>query len=63
MRRTLLLSGPCTWRFVSSEHHLSSDHDPLFQFGQWQADLRILEIDEIKTRKVKKLGRQATVHL
>jgi len=29
--------------------HLSSDHDPLFQFGQWQANLRILEIDEIKT--------------
>ena len=29
--------------------HLSSDHDPLFQFGQWQANLRVLEIDEIKT--------------
>ena len=29
--------------------HLSSDHDPLFQFGQWQTNLRILEIDEIKT--------------
>jgi putative transposase len=29
--------------------YLSSDHDPLFQFGQWQANLRILEIDEIKT--------------
>ena len=28
---------------------LSSDHDPLFQFGQWQANLRILEIREIKT--------------
>jgi putative transposase len=29
--------------------HLSSDHDPLFRFAQWQANLRILEIDEIKT--------------
>jgi len=29
--------------------HLSSDHDPLYRFGQWQANLRILEIDEIKT--------------
>ena len=28
---------------------LSSDHDPLYRFGQWQANLRILEIDEIKT--------------
>jgi putative transposase len=28
---------------------LSSDHDPLFRFAQWQATLRILEIDEIKT--------------
>jgi hypothetical protein len=29
--------------------HLSSDHDPLFRFGQWQANLRILEVSEIKT--------------
>jgi putative transposase len=29
--------------------YLSSDHDPLFQFGQWQANLRIREIDENKT--------------
>ena len=28
---------------------LSSDHDPLFQFAQWQANLRILEVTEIKT--------------
>ena len=27
--------------------HLSSDHDPLFRFGQWQANLRILEVSEI----------------
>src|ERR1019366_8929427 len=29
--------------------YLSSDHDPLYRFGQWQADLRILEVTEIKT--------------
>ena len=29
--------------------HLSSDHDPLFRFQRWRANLRILEIDEIKT--------------
>jgi putative transposase len=28
--------------------YLSSDHDPLFRFHQWLANLRILEIDEIK---------------
>ena len=29
--------------------YLSSDHDPLYRFGQWQANLRILEMTEIKT--------------
>ena len=29
--------------------HLSSDNDPLFLFHRWQANLRILEIDEIKS--------------
>ena len=29
--------------------HLSSDHDPLFRFQRWRANLRILEIDEIKS--------------
>ncbi len=29
--------------------YLSSDHDPLYRFHQWQANLRILEIQEIKT--------------
>jgi putative transposase len=28
---------------------LSSDHDPLFRFHRWQANLRILEVEEIKT--------------
>ncbi len=28
---------------------LSSDHDPLFRYWQWQSNLRILEVTEIKT--------------
>ena len=29
--------------------YLSSDHDPLYRFQPWQANLRVLEIQEIKT--------------
>ena len=29
--------------------YLSSDHDRLYLFHQWQANLRILDVDEIKT--------------
>jgi putative transposase len=29
--------------------YLSSDHDSLYRFEQWQANLRILEVTEIKT--------------
>jgi hypothetical protein len=29
--------------------HLSSDHDPLFRFDRWRANLRILEVEEIKS--------------
>jgi hypothetical protein len=29
--------------------HLSTDHDPLFRFHRWLANLRMLEIDEIKS--------------
>ena len=28
---------------------LSSDHDPLFRFHRWRANLRVLEVDAIKT--------------
>ncbi len=33
----------------SAPRYLSSDHDPLFRFHQWRANLRIREIEEIKT--------------
>jgi len=29
--------------------YLSTDHDPLYRFNQWQANLRVLEVREIKT--------------
>src|ERR1700732_128824 len=29
--------------------YLSSDHDPLYRFHQWQAHLRVLRVSEIKT--------------
>ena len=29
--------------------YVSSDHDPLYRFGQWQRNLRILDVQEIKT--------------
>jgi putative transposase len=29
--------------------YLNSDHDPLYRFHQWQANLRVLEVTEIKT--------------
>ena len=29
--------------------YLSSDHDPLYRFHQWEANLRVLDVKEIKT--------------
>ena len=29
--------------------YVSSDHDPLYRFGQWQRNLRILNVQGIKT--------------
>ena len=29
--------------------YVSSDHDPLYRFHQWQRNLRILDVEEIKT--------------
>ena len=30
-------------------HYISSDNDPLFQFHRWKANLRILDIEEVKS--------------
>ena len=29
--------------------HVSTDHDPLFRFYRWRANLRVLEIEEVKS--------------
>src|SRR4029450_10246947 len=29
--------------------YVSSDHDPLYRFHQWQRNLRVLDVQEIKT--------------
>jgi hypothetical protein len=34
---------------LPSAQYLSSDNDPLYRFPQWQANLRILDVAEIKT--------------
>lgn len=34
---------------VRLPHRLSSNHDPLFEYRQWKANLRILDIAEVKT--------------
>jgi putative transposase len=36
-------------RRASFPKYVSSDHDPLYRFHQWQANLRVLGITEIKT--------------
>ena len=36
-------------RGQSPPKYLSSDHDPLYRFHQWQANLRVLEVTELKT--------------
>ncbi len=50
------VNGPALCRMfnqaISKTHtpkYISTDHDPLFKFHRWKANLRILEIDEIKT--------------
>jgi hypothetical protein len=34
---------------ITPPKYLSSDNDPLFEYHRWQANLRVLDIDEIKT--------------
>ena len=51
-----VLDGPTVCRMFNSiiggsrsPRYLSSDHDPLFRFHQWNANLRILEVMQVKT--------------
>jgi putative transposase len=50
------VDGPSVCRMFQSatarqplSRHVSTDHDPLFRFHRWLANLRVLEIDEIKS--------------
>ena len=36
-------------RRQTTPNYLSTDNDPLYRFHQWQANLRVLEVTEIKT--------------
>jgi transposase InsO family protein len=36
-------------RGQTTPNYLSTDNDPLYRFHQWQANLRVLEVTEIKT--------------
>ena len=52
-----VLDGPAACRLFNEAiagtgvlpRHLSSDHDPLFKFHRWKANLRILDVAEIKS--------------
>jgi putative transposase len=33
----------------SKPKYLSTDHDPLFRFHRWLANLRVLEVEEMKS--------------
>ncbi len=52
-----VLDGPAVCRLFNEAiagtgalpRYLSSDHDPLFEFHRWKANLRILEVTEVKT--------------
>lgn len=41
-------ASPCTL-VRSMVRHLPYVHDPLFEFHRWKANLRILDVTEIKT--------------
>ena len=51
-----IVDGPALcWMFSrairgqTTPKYLSTDNDPLYRFHQWQANLRVLEVTEIKT--------------
>ncbi|MHC4962864.1 MAG: integrase core domain-containing protein [Planctomycetota bacterium] len=50
------VDGPALCRMFNDDtaghdwpERISSDNDPLFQYRQWKANLRVLEIEEIKS--------------
>ena len=49
VRRCVACSKQAIRGVTSFPRYLSSDHDPLFRFHQWEANLRVLNITGIKT--------------
>jgi hypothetical protein len=59
------LTNPLCWAYLRDERnicgaqgdrgattlpkYLSSDHDPLYRFHQWEANLPVLNVEQIKT--------------
>jgi len=46
---TMCQMFPRAIRGQTTPNYLSTDNDPLYRFPQWQANLRVLEVAEIKT--------------
>ena len=51
-----IVDGPALCRMLKKAirrhvlpKYLSTDNDPLYRFHQWQANLRVLEVIEVKT--------------
>ena len=44
-------------------HYLSIDHDPLFRYHRWQANLQVLEIEPVKTVSYVPLSHPFVEHL
>src|ERR1700752_4007067 len=43
----------CATAGQSKPKYLSTDHDPLFRFHRWLANLRVLEVEEMKIGPVR----------
>jgi putative transposase len=39
----------CATAGQTKSRRLSTDHDPLFRFHRWLVNLRVLEVEEVKT--------------
>jgi tetratricopeptide (TPR) repeat protein len=49
LQRRLASSPEAIYQSLKRPTYLSSDHDPLYRFHQWQANLRIHDVEAIKT--------------
>jgi putative transposase len=52
----------CATYAESKPTRLSTDHDPLFRFHRWLANLRVLEIEEIKSVPYAPISQECTAY-